>query len=101
MFIENEISNRYKKDKKDYNKKNIEELFEKGGNEEIKEFLNLKIVDLYQIYLNNKENKYKDIFGLDYDLKYRYKKEDDGLKEYIEKCSKELLTNLEKYSKIK
>ena len=96
MFSES-LSKKFKKCPEHKNKENIEKIYEKGEAKELIEFMNLKIIDAYEIYIGEKENKYLNNFSLDNDIenmpndsneekyKKKYKNVAKGFYKYIVK----------------
>ena len=64
-LFSSDLGNKFKKINKDYNKNNIEKLYQKNKPKEIIELLNKTIKEVYEIYINNEIQE----FSLDNDLK--------------------------------
>jgi hypothetical protein len=106
-FFSNKISSKFKKIKLDENIINIREFYEKEKNNPIKliKIMELKIRDLYEIYIKEeKEEGFEELNNFNYDKKQlenemRQKKE-DKIKEYLEKYE-DFAKNLEQKFKNK
>ena len=77
-----ELSKRFKKENKFHNLNIINKIYEdKKANEELVEILNLKMCDMYHIYIGkSKEEKYSEFYGLEEDIETICKDEDENYK---------------------
>lgn len=102
-MLSQEISSKYKKGKKDddnyyinYNKKIIKNIYDnKETNKELIEILNLKIDDMFRIFIGeNKEKKYNDFYGLDLFVGEKCDNKDDEYKTKLTNTTKEFLETI-------
>ena len=77
-----ELSKRFKKENKFHNLNIINKIYEdKKANEELVEILNLKMCDMYHIYIGkSKEEKYSEFYGLEEDIETICRDEDENYK---------------------
>lgn len=77
-----ELSKRFKKENKFHNLNIINKIYEdKKANEELVETLNLKMCDMYHIYIGkSKEEKYSEFYGLEEDIETICRDEDENYK---------------------
>ena len=77
-----ELSKRFKKENKFHNLNIINKIYEdKKANEELVEILNLKMCDMYNIYIGkSKEEKYSEFYGLEEDIETICRDEDENYK---------------------
>ena len=77
-----ELSKRFKKENKFHNLNIINKIYEdKKANEELVEILNLKMCDMYHIYIGkSKEEKYSEFYGLEEDIETICKDADENYK---------------------
>ena len=77
-----ELSKRFKKENKFHNLNIINKIYEdKKANEDLVEILNLKMCDMYHIYIGkSKEEKYSEFYGLEEDIETICRDEDENYK---------------------
>ena len=103
-MLSEEISKRYINIRKDniyYNRNIIKNIFQnKKQNKDLINFFNLKIIDVYNIYIGKqKEEKYCDFYGIKEDIKLISKDNEANYQKKYRKIALELIEILKENGK--
>ena len=96
QFFSSDLSGKHKKINKNYNRNNIDKLYEEDKEKDIIELMNKTLEEVYKIYISNKIPE----FNLYNDLNEIKEKENEG-NAYIDKFKKIALELIDKYKKAK
>jgi hypothetical protein len=96
QLFSSDLGRKFKKMNKDYNKNNIDKLYQDDKAKDIIELMNKTLEDVYEMYINDEIP----IFNLTHDSNEIKEKENEG-NDYIERYKKKALELIDKYKKRK